>query len=476
MIVTEYELRANWHKTKEKVIILPRGSVITPSGRDFIQSKGIDVQIEGNSNAKQKLKSAPELQNETQTQSSSQPISQSKRQPWTPTQSSAQSPAQKQVQSLAQSQLQSSASSQATVKPEHMTHLRAGSLVTKTHPVIAYRGQLDLFQCELVEVQGFFAEKGEEELIQNLEEIAAFARLLMVSEVKDEPFQWDQLIGLTPAELRERSHYPKKYYGVEHTPLSYTHGQVVAKLHHLRAKSREVELYANRVFTDAEGNCSRTDLIQALNRLSSVFYILACSVRGRRQEEKRVPIGASNRHVHLSQEHLTQLFGENYALTIQKDLSQPGQFAAKETVILVGPKGCLEKVRILGPVRKRTQVEISVTDCYKLGVKPVIRDSGQYEGTPGLQIVGPLGNVEIESGVMVASRHIHLTPMDAEEWSLKDGDLVRVKVQSNRPMIFEDVLVRVRKDYYKEMHLDMDEANAALIDGQSQGLILGVKR
>lgn len=427
-------------------MILPQGSVITPSARDFIRSKGIDVQIEGNgildinkntfSNTQQTLKKQKTFQEKLNPLKEEQGV--------------------------------------LGVKPEHMTHLHKGAWVTKTHPVIAYRGQLDLFQCELVEAQGFLEQEGEEILILQLEEIAGFARQIMLSEVREEPFQWSTLIGLNLEELRERSHHPQKYYGVDHMPLSYTHGKVVSKLQHLRAKSREVELYANRAFTDDAEVCTRTDLIQALNRLSSALYILACDARGRKQQEKRVPIGTSNRHIHLSKEDLFALFGKNYALTIQKDLSQPGQYAAKETVSLVGPKGCLEKVRVLGPVRKRTQVEISVSDCYKLGIKPVIRDSGQHDGTPGLLIVGPLGNVELESGVMVASRHIHLNVEEAKQWSLKDGDRVRVKVQSKRPMIFEDVLIRVSDDYRKEMHLDLDEANAALIDPQSQGLLMGV--
>ncbi|WP_298196874.1 phosphate propanoyltransferase, partial [Desulfosporosinus sp.] len=217
-------------------------------------------------------------------------------------------------------------------------------------------------------------------------------------------------------------------------------------------------------------------LIQALNRLSSAFYILACQVRSRKTQElneKRVPLGTSNRHIHLSQDDLEALFGKNYTLTVQKELSQPGQFAAQETVTLVGPKGSLEKVRVLGPVRKNTQVEISVTDCYKLGIKPVIRDSGQHEGTPGLQIAGPVGKVKLEAGVLVASRHIHLHSDDAKEWSLEDGDRVRVKVESQRPMVYEDVLIRVSDQYRKEMHLDMDEANAALIDATSQGKLMG---
>jgi len=467
LIVTEYELRANWHKTKTKIITLPPGSVITPSARDFIRSKGIDVQIEGNglqdihkstfSSANQSIDRSNRLQffqepnvlRETQNQT------------------------QTRTQAIAQAQTSISSG----VKPEHMTHLRTGALVAKTHPVIAYRGQLDLFQCELVEAQGFFLQAGEEELILKLEEISVLCRELMVSEVKQEPFQWATLIGLTPEELRERSHHPKTYFGIDHTPLSYSHGPIVAKLHHLRAKSREVELYANRAFTDETGACSRTDLIQALNRLSSAFYILACQVRSRKTQEvneKRVPLGTSNRHIHLSQVDMEALFGKNYTLRVQKELSQPGQFAAQETVALVGPKGSLEKVRVLGPVRKNTQVEISVTDCYKLGVEPVIRDSGQHEGTPGLEIAGPVGNVKLEAGVLVASRHIHLHSDDAKEWSLEDGDRVRVKVESQRPMVYEDVLIRVSDQYRKEMHLDMDEANAALIDATSQGKLMGV--
>ena len=419
--------------------MLPPGSVITPSARDFIRSKGIDVQIEGNGILDINKTT---FSNSHQTAIKHKPFEQ-----------------------------------KAGVKPEHMTHLHQGGLVTKTHPVIAYRGQLDLFQCELVEAQVYFNQVGEAELILKLEEIAAFARDLMVNEVKETPFEWVTLIGLTPEELRERSHYPKKYYGVDHTPLSYTHGLVVAKLQHLRAKSREIELYANRAFTNDSGECTRTDLIQALNRLSSAFYILACEVRGRKSEakpEKRIPIGVSNRHIHLAKDDLAALFGENYALTFQKELTQPGQFAAKEIVTLVGPKGTLEKVRILGPLRKNTQAEISATDCYKLGIKPVIRDSGQHDGTPGLKIIGPKGTVELPSGVMVASRHIHLNLEQASEWSVKDGDRVRVEIQSKRPVIFENVLIRANEQCQKEMHLDLDEANAALITGQTNGVLMGV--
>ncbi|SDI61068.1 phosphate propanoyltransferase [Desulfosporosinus hippei] len=499
MIVTEYELRANWHKNKEKLIILPPGSVITPSARDFIRSKGIDVQIEGNG-----LQDLHKTTFSTAAQSlsrgyQSKPTEEPKSHQDTQAQTAA-TVMNTGTNALAATNTTTPTAAPITpagVKPEHMTHLHQGALVTKTHPVIAYRGQLDLFQGDLVEAQCYFQQAGEETLIQHLEEISALCRQLMVSEVKQEPFQWSTLLGLSPEELRERSHHPKKYYGIDHTPLSYTHGPIVARLHRLRAKSREVELYANRAFTAENGECSRTDLIQALNRLSSAFYILACEVRSRITQEgqnqakresqresqqeclkeapvKRVAVGISNRHIHLSQTDLEALFGANYTLTVQKELSQPGQFAAQETVSLIGPKGRLEKVRVLGPVRKNTQVEISVTDCFKLGIKPVIRDSGQHEGTPGLRIEGPAGTVELTSGVMVASRHIHLHPEDAREWCLKDGDRICVKVESPRPITYEDVLIRVSDQYQKELHLDLDEANAALIEATSQGILLGV--
>ncbi|WP_407309028.1 phosphate propanoyltransferase [Desulfosporosinus sp. SB140] len=475
MIVTEYELRANWHKTKAKIMTLPPGSVITPSARDFIRSKGIDVRIEGNGSLDI---------NKANFSNTHQTVLPSK------------SCVDDLPQVPASTQAPSQAQNPAGFKPEHMTHLHQGALTPKTHPIIAYRGQLDLFQCELVEAQGYFEQTGEQELILHLEEIAAFARALMVSEVKEEPFQWATLLGLKPEELREHSHHPQTYFGVGHTPLSYTHGPIVGKLQHLRAKAREVELYANRAFTDDSGNCSRTDLIQALNRLSSAFYILACQVRARKtppntliqpslhqpsqypqqqppvHSPKLVPIGISNRHIHLSQADITTLFGENYTLTKKKELSQTGQYAAEETVTLLGPKGSLEKVRILGPARTKTQAEISVSDCYGLGIKAVLRDSGQHEGTPGLRVLGPAGQVDLESGVMVASRHLHMNTEEAAEWSLKDGDRVSIKVASPRPTIFQDVLVRVSDLYRKELHLDLDEANAALLNTQSQGRLL----
>lgn len=177
-----------------------------------------------------------------------------------------------------------------------------------------------------------------------------------------------------------------------------------------------------------------------------------------------IPAGISNRHVHLSKEDLEALFGEGYELTPIKDLGQPGQYAAQECVTIVGPKGAIEKVRVLGPVRSKTQVEISRTDAFKLGLNPPVRDSGDLDGTPGIVIVGPKGAVIKSEGVILAKRHIHMTPQDAETYGVKDKDIVKVLVdQGDRKLIFDDVLVRVSPKYALEFHVDTDEGNAALL-------------
>ena len=181
---------------------------------------------------------------------------------------------------------------------------------------------------------------------------------------------------------------------------------------------------------------------------------------------RRIPTGISARRVHVSQEHLELQFGPGHKLTSIKALTQPGQFAAEERVTLVGPKGVIHKVRILGPVRKATQVEISRTDCYALGVAAPVRESGDIKGTPGIVIVGLYGPVKIEEGVIVAKRHIHFTPEDAKEFGVTDGQRVLVKTEGERPLIFDDVVARVREDFALDMHLDTDEANAA---GLNQG-------
>lgn len=176
----------------------------------------------------------------------------------------------------------------------------------------------------------------------------------------------------------------------------------------------------------------------------------------------KVTVGLSNKHIHLSKEHIDMLFGEGHVLTPIKDLSQPGQFACDEKVDLVGPKNTIKGVRILGPARKETQVEISIADGMTLGIKNLcIRDSGKTEGTPGIKIVGPKGEVELSKGVIVASRHIHMHTSDAQKYGLKDKDIVSVKVGGLRSLIFDNVLIRVNDEYSLDMHIDVEEGNAA---------------
>lgn len=176
---------------------------------------------------------------------------------------------------------------------------------------------------------------------------------------------------------------------------------------------------------------------------------------------KIVSVGVSARHIHLSQEHIEVLFGEGYQLTEFKPLSQPGQFAANETVAVVGSKGSFEKVRILGPARPATQLEISRTDSFAIGVKAPVRESGKTDGTPGILLKGPAGEVQIEEGVIVAARHIHFHTSDAEKWGIKDQDLLKVRLSGERGLILENVIARVSDSFKLDMHIDTDEANAA---------------
>jgi putative phosphotransacetylase len=187
---------------------------------------------------------------------------------------------------------------------------------------------------------------------------------------------------------------------------------------------------------------------------------------------KAVPIGVSARHVHLSEEHIRILFGDGYSLNVLKDLSQPGQFAAQETVAVIGPKGQFEKVRILGPARKESQVEISKTDAFKLGIDPPVRESGHIEGTPGAILKGPAGEVVLERGVIIAARHIHFHTEDAARWGISDKQMLRVRVNGERPLIFEQVIARVSSQFALDMHIDTDEANAAGVKTGDTAVVL----
>lgn len=178
--------------------------------------------------------------------------------------------------------------------------------------------------------------------------------------------------------------------------------------------------------------------------------------------ETKVPVGISARHIHVSQGDLDVLYGEGYQLTVKKDLLQQGQYAANEVVDIVTEKGIFKNVRILGPVRNQTQIEISLSDAMKLKISTPVRDSGDLKGSPGITVIGPKGTVTLEEGVIAAGRHIHMSLTDAENFGVKDKDIVKVRCGGERGLVFENVLIRVHESFRLEMHIDTDEANSAM--------------
>ena len=190
-------------------------------------------------------------------------------------------------------------------------------------------------------------------------------------------------------------------------------------------------------------------------------------------QEKTVPVGVSNRHIHLTREHLDILFGKGYELTPLKDLSQPGQYACKELLTIVGPSlRPIENVRVLGPLRKQSQVEISRTDSFVLKVKPPVRESGKLDGSAGITIIGPKGVVSLAEGCIIANRHIHMSPEDARLYGVRDGDLVECLAEGERRTMLYDVQIRVAPSFTLEMHIDTDDANAIGFTGKPQVTIV----
>lgn len=193
-----------------------------------------------------------------------------------------------------------------------------------------------------------------------------------------------------------------------------------------------------------------------------VSRVMAQCSNGSTSNNDTVPVGVSNRHIHLSKADLETLFGAGYELTPIKDLSQPGQFACKEQLTIIGPSlHPIEGVRVLGPVRKESQVEISRTDSFTLKVKPPVRESGDIKGSAPITIVGPKGIVTLKEGCIIANRHIHMSDEEGKAFGLNDGDYVTVEVDGERRTTFYDVQVRVNKAFRLEMHIDTDDANAA---------------
>lgn len=189
--------------------------------------------------------------------------------------------------------------------------------------------------------------------------------------------------------------------------------------------------------------------------------------------ENGILVETSARHLHVTREHLDILFGEGYELTSKKDLSQPGQFACEERVDIVGPKRTLSGVSILGPIRKATQVELSLTDARSIGVNAPVRESGDIAGSGACKIVGPKGEVEISEGVIAAKRHIHMTPADAAAYNVEDKEIVSVRLDTDgRALTFDDVVVRVSDNFFLAMHIDTDESNAAGFTPATKGIII----
>ena len=190
-------------------------------------------------------------------------------------------------------------------------------------------------------------------------------------------------------------------------------------------------------------------------------------------EKEKVLVEVSARHVHITQADLEVLFGAGHTLTPKKPLSQPGQYASEERVDLVGPKSTLKNVSILGPVRKASQVEVSLTDARSLGVEALIRESGHIDQTKGITLVGPNGQIALTQGVIVAKRHVHLTPKTAADYGVADKQIVNVRILTDqRSLTFGDVVIRVSESFAPAMHIDTDEANAAGISGSALGEII----
>jgi acetate kinase len=219
--------------------------------------------------------------------------------------------------------------------------------------------------------------------------------------------------------------------------------------------------------TDEERMMAR-EALRALSR-SYITRVLEA------QQTKPFLVEVSAHHIHLTQEHVEALFGHGHQLTKHADLSQPGQYACKEQLAIVGPKGRIERVRVLGPTRNYTQVEIAMTEQFKLGVHPPVRQSGDIADTPGCTLEGTAGSVQVDGGVICALRHIHMAPEDALRYGVRDKSVVRVRISGDRELVFGDVLVRVDPTFALAMHIDTDEANAASVQTGAQGYMAGIQ-
>ena len=209
-----------------------------------------------------------------------------------------------------------------------------------------------------------------------------------------------------------------------------------------------------------------------LKKRPKKFYLINFKSMVQKISRKKILTEVSIRHVHLAEKDFKKLFGDNYKLHPLKDLSQPGQFAAKETVDLINKGREIKNVRILGPLRKETQVELALTDAYHLKINPPLRMSGDLEGTPGIKIRGPKGTITLKKGVIIAKRHLHISIEQAKKLKLKNGQKIKIKIPGERNLTFGEIIVRVSDKYDLAFHIDSDEGNAAGINGKTYGEIV----
>ena len=273
-------------------------------------------------------------------------------------------------------------------------------------------------------------------------------------------------IGENSAMVRERVCERLNFLGVSIDPEKNTAAKPGANGGVVDVATRHAECRVLVVRTDEERMIARDVVRRLVGPTASIRSVHA----------KPIPVGVSVRHVHLSRADCDTLFGKGYELVRKRDVTQPGQFVTRETVDLIGPKGEVRNVAIINPLRKATQVEIARTDALKLGVDPPLRESGQLDGTPGLKLRGPAGEVEIPSGVILAMRHVHMNPDEARAFGVGDKDIIRVRAEGEREMTMGDVLVRVSPSYALDMHIDTDEANAAGLTSDSVVAFEGVQQ
>ena len=471
-ILTDIALRAHWFRSHEKAYHVSKDTMLTPAARDFIREHGItliyeDSALEGQpevevSSVPKSVKAVNQLPDAAE--SVGEPY---KAMPMAAVPQGADHKPQ---------YVNGETGEVLSVKSENMTHLHGNVLVPKTHPQIAFRGMLDSLEAKIMSLQVTASENGLHRLTDALDEVLAYVRQILSAEVLDKELGEIHLLGLDSAGLRYESHHIKEIYGIPHPMPEYRMGRICIGLNELRTFVRETELAAARAFQSGD-TCTRPDIVEAMNRLSSVIYILFCrQLTGRwpgqqePSEMKDLPgflVEASGRHVHLTQQAIDVLFGEN--LHEKSPLSQPGQYASEERVRLVTAKGEIDNV---GPPRGAVQVEMSLTDARILGITIPVNLSGDLKGAADVILVGPKGIYNAVGSVIASKAHIHMTPEDARLYGVEDGDSVAVRLETERPVTIDDVIIRVSEKFSLAMHMDYDEANACSYKKGDMGYII----